>query len=196
MKNSDIGRFCSIAANVAIGPPEHPTDWVSSHPIQYDGLRWFDDCEHWRQYEDHGTVFRGNRKRTVIGHDVWIGRNAIIRQGVTVGTGAIIGANAFVGKDVAPYSIVGGVPANPIRRRFSDELCERLLESEWWDYQMPLNVREHYRSPERFLEELEAAIVNGDAVRSSIPTRTVRRTAGGYTLEGEALPDPRVADHP
>lgn len=70
----------------------------------------------------------------VIGNDVWIGYEAVIMAGVTIGDGAIIGARAVVTKDVPPYTIVGGVPARDIRRRFSDDVIARLLELKWWDW--------------------------------------------------------------
>ena len=70
----------------------------------------------------------------VIGNDVWIGYEAVVMAGVTIGNGAIIGARAVVTKDVPPYTIVGGVPAREIRRRFSDDVIARLLELKWWDW--------------------------------------------------------------
>ena len=70
----------------------------------------------------------------MIGNDVWIGYEAVIMQGVTIGDGATIGTRAVVTKDVPPYSIVGGVPARPIRKRFSDEVIAQLLEIKWWDW--------------------------------------------------------------
>ena len=75
-----------------------------------------------------------NRGDIVIGNDVWIGYEAVILAGVTIGDGAIIGTRALVTRDVAPYTIVGGVPAKPIRKRFSDEIISRLLEIKWWDW--------------------------------------------------------------
>ena len=74
--------------------------------------------------------FKGD---TVIGNDVWIGQNAVLLPGVTIGDGAIIGANSVVGSDVAPYTIVAGNPAKVIRKRFDDELIDLLLQFKWWD---------------------------------------------------------------
>ena len=71
---------------------------------------------------------------TVIGNDVWIGYEAVIMSGVKIGDGAIIGTRAVVTKDVPPYTIVGGVPAKPIRRRFDDETIEKLESLRWWDW--------------------------------------------------------------
>lgn len=75
-----------------------------------------------------------NKGDIVIGNDVWIGYEAVIMAGVTIGDGAIIGARAVVTKDVPPYTIVGGVPAKQIRKRFSDETISELLKVKWWDW--------------------------------------------------------------
>lgn len=182
IKNADIGRFCSIARNVAIGAPEHPVDWVSSHPIQYNGLRWFDTVATWNEFSDESEVFRGNRKRTRIGHDVWICRNVVIRQGVTVGTGAVIGANAFVNRDVPPYAMVGGVPGKVIRYRFDDETVARLLASEWWTLDLPEELRRLYSKPLAFLDLLEEKKAKGLLKPLTIDTMILRRSGKDYEL--------------
>jgi acetyltransferase-like isoleucine patch superfamily enzyme len=128
----EIGSFCSIAANVTLllGGGHNP-EWVSTWPIrEVFGLP--------EQYEHH-PVYKGP---TVIGNDVWLGRDALIFDGITIGDGAIIGARAVVTKDVRPYAIVGGVPAREIRRRFTDEQVEALLEIAWWDWPEEKILRE------------------------------------------------------
>ena len=75
-----------------------------------------------------------NKGDIVVGNDVWIGYEAVILAGVTIGDGAIIGARAVVTKDVPPYTIVGGVPAKPIRKRFNEETIDILLKLKWWDW--------------------------------------------------------------
>ncbi|MFW5426805.1 MAG: CatB-related O-acetyltransferase [Methylophagaceae bacterium] len=114
---SDIGRFCSIGRNVTLGlnPRNHPIDWVSTS--EHASRRFTPYCEPLK-----------------IGHDVWIGHDAVIMAGLSIGHGAVIGCNAIVTKDVAPYQIVAGNPAKKIRFRFSDVVIEQLLASRWWDY--------------------------------------------------------------
>lgn len=91
-----------------------------------------------------------NKGDIVIGNDVWIGYDAVIMAGVTIGDGAIIGTKAVVTKDVAPYSIVGGVPAKEIRKRFAPEVIKRLQEIQWWDW------------PEEKIRKSIQAIQSGD----------------------------------
>jgi len=128
----EIGSFCSIAADVTflMGSGHNP-EWVSTWPIrEVYGLP--------EQYEHH-PVYRGP---TVVGNDVWIGREALIFDGITIGDGAVIAARAVVTKDVRPYAIVGGVPAKEIRRRFTDEQIDALLEIAWWDWPEEKVLRE------------------------------------------------------
>jgi acetyltransferase-like isoleucine patch superfamily enzyme len=122
-----IGRFCSIAYGAKIGLGDHPTDWVSTHPFAYEAKYGLVDTS----IDFHASPIG----RTIIGHDVWIGANAIILAGVTVGDGAIIGANSLVTKDVKAYSVVVGTPARHIKYRFDQETCSELLKSEWWNWE-------------------------------------------------------------
>jgi phosphonate metabolism protein (transferase hexapeptide repeat family) len=126
---AEIGKFCSIAANVRINALEHPMERLTTHKLSYRPNEYF-------RYLGVDGEFRARRqaKRVVIGNDVWIGHGAVITPGVTVGHGAVIGANAVVTRDVAPYTVVGGVPAKLIRKRFDDAAIERLLKLNWWDW--------------------------------------------------------------
>lgn len=126
---AEIGKFCSIASHVRINPGQHPMHRVSQHHFTYRrkqfGFKGIDD----------EAFFNWRRSRSCsIGHDVWIGHGAIIQSGVHIGTGAVIGSGAVVTKDVAPYAVVVGVPAKPIKKRFPDEVIQKLLEIEWWNW--------------------------------------------------------------
>lgn len=124
-----IGKFCSIAcgAKFLFTSANHKMASLSTYPFPL----FF---EEWGLERDDVTDAWDNRGDIVIGNDVWIGYEAVILSGVTVGDGAIIGSRAVVTKDVPPYTIVGGVPAKEIRRRFSEETISRLLEMQWWDW--------------------------------------------------------------
>ena len=119
-----IGKYCSIADGVKIIlGGEHRTDWVSTYPFS----EFFKDV---KAIKGHPAT-KGN---VIIGSDVWIGSQALILSGVTIGHGAIIGAGSVVCKDVAPYSIVAGNPAKPIRLRFDEAKIAALLKIAWWDW--------------------------------------------------------------
>ena len=124
-----IGRFCSIASHVWINPGNHPMHRVTQHHMTYRramfGFGDTDDAEFFQWRRDHLVT---------IGHDVWIGHAAVIMPGITIGDGAVIGSQAVVTKDVAPYTIVGGVPAKPIRERFSRDVAAQLQAIAWWDW--------------------------------------------------------------
>ena len=121
-----IGKFCQIAAGVEfmMNDANHQMNAVSTFPF-YTLEGWDMDAPAASE-----MPFKGD---TVIGNDVWIGQNAVLLPGVTIGDGAIIGANSVVGSDVAPYTIVAGNPAKVIRKRFDDELIDLLLQFKWWD---------------------------------------------------------------
>ena len=124
-----IGKFCSIAcgAKFLFTSGNHAMGSLATYtfPVFFDewGLSGKDIASAW-----------DNKGDIVIGSDVWIGYEAVILSGVHIGDGAIIGARAVVTKDVEPYTIVGGVPARPIRRRFDEDTVARLLALRWWDW--------------------------------------------------------------
>ncbi len=125
-----IGKFANIAAAVRINATNHPTWRATLHHFTYRAADYFDGAEN-----DHDFFEWRRENRVTIGHDVWIGHGATVLPGVTVGNGAVIGAGAVVSKDVAPYTIVGGVPARLIRERFAPSIAERMDELCWWDWE-------------------------------------------------------------
>lgn len=124
-----IGKFCSIARGVKFlfNSANHTMASLSTYPFPLF-------YEEWGLERDDVTEAWDNKGDIIVGNDVWIGYEAIILSGVTVGDGAIIGARAVVAEDVAPYTIVGGVSAVSIRRRFDDKTVSELLRLKWWDW--------------------------------------------------------------
>ncbi len=125
-----IGKFCSIAAHTRINPGNHPMQRASQAHFTYRASAYFEDAE------DEAAFFDWRRSTPVaIGHDVWIGHGAIVLAGRSIGTGAVIAGGAVVTKDVPDYTIVAGNPARIIRRRFPEEIGERLKALAWWDWE-------------------------------------------------------------
>jgi len=124
-----IGKFCSVASFARINTTNHPTyERIAQHHFTYRSKRFGfgdDDAEFFAQRKD---------KTVIVGNDVWIGHNAIIMPGVTIGNGAVVGAGAVVTKNVEPYSVVAGVPAIKIKMRFMDNLIEKIEKSKWWNW--------------------------------------------------------------
>ncbi len=126
---ADIGKFCSIASHVRINPGNHPTWRVTQHHATYRSVQYG-----FSEQDDHEFFDWRRSHRVTIGHDVWIGHNAVILPGVSIGNGAVIGAGAVVTKDIEPYTIAVGVPAEPKSERFSRHIAEQLQEIGWWNW--------------------------------------------------------------
>ena len=136
---SEIGKFSSIAYGARINAVNHPTfTRIAQHRFTYRGKQ-YDFSE---QNDSSITEWR-KQDKVIIGNDVWIGHNGIIMPGVHIGNGAVIGSGAVVTHDVDPYSVVVGVPARPIKKRFSDEIIEKIEKSEWWNWSHEI-IKERY----------------------------------------------------
>ena len=119
-----IGKYCSISENcICDGGFGHNTRFVTTYPFNH----LLHNCRHLTGH----PVWKGDIE---IGNDVWIGKDCVIMSGIKIGSGAVIGVRSIVTKDVEPYTIVAGSPAKPIRKRFTDEQIEKLLEIRWWDW--------------------------------------------------------------
>ncbi|WP_312303500.1 type B chloramphenicol O-acetyltransferase [Chryseobacterium sp.] len=123
-----IGSYCSIgtgASFIMCGNQGHRHDWISSFPFFY-----MSEVEFFQNSKD-AFELAGD---TVIGNDVWIGTEAMVMPGITIGDGAVIGSRALITKDVEPYTIMGGNPAKSIKKRFSEHHIDLLLEMKWWEW--------------------------------------------------------------
>jgi acetyltransferase-like isoleucine patch superfamily enzyme len=148
--NTDVGSFCSIANGVTIGGSQHAMQWVSTSPVFRKGR---DSVK--KKYSEF--EYHNDGKRTIIGHDVWIGERALIKQGITIGSGAIIGMGSVVTKDVEPFTIVGGCPAKFIRKRFDDITIKELLEIEWWNFEEDVlkEYTKYITNPSEFIKRVK-----------------------------------------
>ncbi|AFM40721.1 phosphonate metabolim protein, transferase hexapeptide repeat family [Desulfosporosinus acidiphilus SJ4] len=129
VQNAQIGKFVNIAAMVRIGPTDHPMGRPTLHHFTYRRRKYGfaeTDDEMFFQWRQEQKVY--------IGHDTWIGHGAIVMPGVTIGNGAVVGSGAVVTKDVEPYAVVVGVTAKPIKKRFKDDIIEKLETIKWWDW--------------------------------------------------------------
>lgn len=124
MWHASIGKYCSISWNVSIGGAEHDFHRITSHSMLYAPSLGFVEKPLYNRFE----------KPCIVGNDVWIGAGAHILRDVSIGDGAVIAAGAVVTKDVAPYTIVAGIPAKEIGQRCSDRIIEQLLAVKWWDF--------------------------------------------------------------
>lgn len=182
-----VGRYSSIGPNVIVGEAEHPTSWLSTSPAFYYGEQFVMTKKEreqgfersaWAEEEEPFT-----KRKTVIGNDVWIGANVIIRKGVKLGDGCVVGAGAVVVKDVKPYEIVGGVPAKHIKWRLADSSLRDDLELlRWWDFDANDLTGIPFKEPAEAIRQIIKMERDGDIQRRPIAYKTVTLTTGGYVL--------------
>ena len=149
MTNVEIGKFVSIASFCSIGGDSHPLDSVSTAIVFYRKKNVL------KQKKLCNSNIEEEHKKVVIGNDVWIGEKVFIKEGIHIGDGAVIGAHSVVTHDVEPYSIVAGVPAKELRKRFSESQIKELLDLQWWDFDENRLARlsSHMSDIDKFLEE-------------------------------------------
>jgi len=154
MDHAAIGKFGNVASDVRLGPTNHPIDRPTAHHFTYRAGMY--DLG-----EDDDEVFNWRASQPVtVGHDVWIGHGATVLPGIEIGNGAVVGAGAIVTDDVEPYTVVVGVPAEPVRRRFPPEIAKRLEATKWWDWEHETLAErlEDFRNLDSFLRKHAPAL--------------------------------------
>lgn len=148
INNCEIGKFCSIGPNFCCGMGIHPVNGISTSPMFYSTA-----CQNGMTLCSENKV--EETKKTVIGNDVFIGANVTVLDGVRIGDGAVIGAGAVVTRDIPPYAIATGVPAQVKKYRFDEETISRLLDSRWWDKGVDeyKQVERFFWEPDRYLQD-------------------------------------------
>jgi len=153
--NARVGKFSNIASHVRLNATNHPMERATLHHFTYRSKDYWPEKE-----RDEAFFARRYDAAVTIGHDTWLGHGSTLLPGVSVGNGSVVGAGAVVTRDVAPYTLVGGVPAKPIKHRFAVNIVERMEDLAWWDWDHERlgNALEDFRSlsAEAFLEKYES----------------------------------------
>lgn len=162
-----VGRYCSLAVQIRLFGVQHPYERFTSSSVTYDpSLIIFSSCA----AEEKDFSFKVTRRppppALIIENDVWIGGQVAIKPGIRIGNGAIVATGAVVTKDVQPYTIVGGVPAKPIKLRFDEKTVEKLLKLSWWDYKFTDFKNFSSDMPiDEFIYKIENEIASGELKR-------------------------------
>ncbi len=161
-----VGSFCSIGGCEILLDSDHRVDWITTFPFGHMSTGTFKNF--------NGVGHPRCKGDVTIGNDVWIGRGVTIMSGVTIGDGAVIAANSHVCKNVEPYTIHGGNPARFIRRRFSEEDTDFLLNLKWWDW------------PDEKIDEFAPILCSGDiqALRDRVTSSTNEHVRTDETSQG------------
>lgn len=154
----EVGRYCSISWGLNITGSRHPLEWLTTSNINFDihvqNIKKFHLNNGTNRFWV-GQPSKLEKPYPKLGNDVWIGQNVTLNRGITIGDGAVVAAFSVVTKDVPPYTIVGGNPAKVIRKRFPDELCERLLNVKWWELHPNEFAFQDMSKPEEIVDFIE-----------------------------------------
>ncbi|MGQ3384991.1 CatB-related O-acetyltransferase [Glutamicibacter sp. TV12E] len=153
-KSLAVGRFTSIAKGLSVMGARHPHEWASTSPVFYNQQLLAQAYGQDRGVVLNSTKFGYKAGKIAIGNDVWIGEKVTLGHGISIGDGAVIASNSVVTKDVAPYTVVGGVPARVIRDRFEPETVQALQASAWWELAPEDLTRCDVRSPDLFAAQV------------------------------------------
>jgi acetyltransferase-like isoleucine patch superfamily enzyme len=167
MSGVEHGRYCAIGPRVIMIPQGHATDRLSCCGFDYSDKLVFNQYLIDNNIDFKKTPLKGGKPAPRIEHDVWIGADVHIARGITIGTGAIIATKSVVTKDVPPYALVAGIPAVVKKYRFPPEIIERLLASKWWEYAFGSFAGMDTTQTEKFLNDFEKRVKNGDIQKFS-----------------------------
>jgi len=161
-KSLTVGRFTSIAKGMSVMGARHPHEWASTSPVFYNQQLLARTYSEDRGVTLNSAKFGYKPGKITIGNDVWIGEKVSLGHGITIGDGAVIASNSVVTKDVAPYTVVGGVPAQVIRQRFAPETVQALQASAWWELAPEELTHCDVRSPDLFAAQVMRGREHGD----------------------------------
>jgi hypothetical protein len=150
-----VGRYCSIAHNVELMGNNHPIERLTGCGLNYIASPIYDDYLASKGKSIPKVPNVSTKPQTIIGNDVWIGSEVVLARGIKIGNGAVIATHAVVTKDVPDYAIITGIPGEVKKYRFPEELRQRLIKSEWWEYDLADFCHLDTMKPEAFLDGFE-----------------------------------------
>lgn len=189
-----LGRYAQLGESCIVGPPEHPTDWFSSHPFAYtrpthmpNMYRLPDFARLAPEASDRPSYAESVPNDTVLGHEAYLGAGSYVKRGITIGDGAMIGACSVVTRDIPPYAIAVGSPARVLRLRFAEKIVERFLKLEWWRYDLA-----PFKNAVDF-SQVEATLAFFEQKKAEAALQPLRPDSYCLTPEGEGLKIEKLA---
>lgn len=191
-----IGRYGQIGEGVVLGPPDHPTDWFSTHPFSFTRERYqprmyqLPDFRELASDDSEDYSFAETLSLwTHIGHEAYVGAGSFVKRGIRIGDGAVIGAGSVVTRDIPPYAIAVGAPARVVRLRFRESVVERMLALRWWRFNLaPHKHKVNFSKAEATLDYFEQRCAEGTLEVLSPDTYRVTCGVGNFRAEKLAAP--------